>query len=114
MVRNIIRYAAALSVHPLPQAEACPGRRVSMLWRLALVVPEALRQMGRDIEVRVGATIRYEEMEATTDRTALTRMLRHRAFALAPDGVAQDREGRIRALRQARPRRMRRAGLIGR
>jgi putative hemolysin len=74
----------------------------SMFLRLSLIMPEALRRLGRNIEVCIGPTIRYEEMAAITDRLALTAMLRRRVFALCPDEPRADRVGRIRALDKAR------------
>ncbi len=76
--------------------------QVSMFWRLSLVLPEALRRMGRDIEVCVGAIIPYEHMAAITDRHELTAMLRRRVFALRPGDVAVDRVGRIGAMKGGR------------
>jgi putative hemolysin len=70
----------------------------SMFLRMSLIMPEALRHLGRDIEVCVGATIPYEQMSGLTDRNALTAMLRRRVFALCPDAMAADRVGRIRAM----------------
>jgi len=74
----------------------------SMFLRLSLIIPEALRHVGRAIEVRVGATIPYEQMSAITDRNALTAMLRRRVFALCPDAMPADQVGRIRAMRTGR------------
>ncbi len=76
--------------------------QVSMFLRLSLIIPEALRHVGRAIEVRVGATIPYEQMSAITDRNALTAMLRRRVFALCPDAMPADQVGRIRAMRTGR------------
>jgi len=76
--------------------------QVSMSLRLSLIVPEALRQIGRTIEVRVGATVPYEEMSCITDRNELTSMLRSRVFALCPGEVRGDRVGRIRAMENGR------------
>jgi len=86
--------------------------QISMFWRLSLVVPEALRRLGRQIEVRIGPVIVYEEMAGMTDRHALTAMLRRRALALAPEAVAPDREGRIRAWERVQRRYRRRAGTL--
>jgi putative hemolysin len=71
--------------------------RVSMFLRQSLILPEALRRMGRDIEVQVGAIIPYEQMAGIADRNELTAMLRRRVFALCPDEMSVDRVGRIRA-----------------
>jgi putative hemolysin len=76
--------------------------QVSMFWRLSLVLPEALRRMGHDIEVRVGAVIPYEQMAGITNRTELTAMLRRRVFALCSGNRSADRIGRIRAMKPAR------------
>ncbi len=76
--------------------------QVSMFWRLSLVLPEALRRMGRDIEVRVGSIIPYDEMAGITNRTDLTAMLRRRVFALCPGDASADHIGRIRAMKPAR------------
>jgi putative hemolysin len=73
--------------------------QVSMFLRTSLILPEALRRMGRTMEVCVGATIPYEDMAGITDRNALTAMLRRRVFALSPDEVCADHVGFIRALR---------------
>jgi putative hemolysin len=70
--------------------------QISMFLRLSLVVPEALRWIGRSLEVYAGGIISYAEMAAVTDRWVLTQMLRRRVFALAPDGAAPDRVGRLR------------------
>jgi putative hemolysin len=78
--------------------------QVSMFLRLSLVLPEALRQIGRDIEVIVGATIPYEQMAGITDRGELTAMLRRRVFSLCPRETPADRVGRIRAMGQPAPR----------
>jgi putative hemolysin len=77
--------------------------QVSMFLRLSLVLPEALRRIGRDIEVCVGAILPYEHMAAMTDRVALTAMLRRSVFALGPGDKSADLEGRIRALEGRRP-----------
>jgi putative hemolysin len=76
--------------------------QVSMFLRLSLVLPEALRRIGQDIEVRAGAVIPYEQMEAIKDRNELTAMLRRRVFALCPDAMSKDRVGRVRALDKGR------------
>jgi putative hemolysin len=78
--------------------------QVSMFLRLSLILPEALRRIGQDIEVRVGEVIPYEQMAGITDRGELTAMLRRRVFALCPDVMRADRVGRIRALGQGRDR----------
>lgn len=70
--------------------------QVSLFLRLSMLVPEALRRVGRSLEVHAGTPIPYEEMEAITDRRALTDMLRRRIFALAPPGAPRDRVGRLR------------------
>lgn len=75
--------------------------QVSMFWRLSLVLPEALRRMGREIEVRVGDIIPYEAMAEITDRNELTAMLRRQVFALAKDPARGERVGRIGAMRRA-------------
>jgi putative hemolysin len=72
--------------------------QVSMFLRLSLVLPEALRRMGRGIEVCVGDIIPYEQMAGLTDRAALTAMLRRSVFALGSVDDSADLEGRIRAL----------------
>jgi len=72
--------------------------QVSMFLRLSLILPEALRRIGSDIEVRVGATILYEEMACMTDRSELTAMLRRRVFALCAEEELAERVGRIRAM----------------
>jgi hypothetical protein len=74
----------------------------SMFLRMSLIVPEALRHVGRSIDVRVGETIPYEQMSGITNRNELTAMLRRRVFALCPDEVFADRVGRIRAFDNAR------------
>jgi putative hemolysin len=71
---------------------------LSMFLRTSLILPEALRLLGRTIGVRVGATIPYEEMSGITDRAALTAMLRRRVFELCPDGAELDQVGRIPAM----------------
>jgi putative hemolysin len=76
--------------------------QVSMFLRTSLIMPEALRCIGRAIEVRVGETIPYEHMCGITDRTELTALLRRRVFALCPHEMSADRVGRIRALNTAR------------
>jgi putative hemolysin len=76
--------------------------QVSMFLRLSLVLPEALRRMGGDIEVRVGATIPYEQMAPITDRAELTAMLRRRVFALSPGDGAAGQVGRVRAMENGR------------
>jgi putative hemolysin len=76
--------------------------RVSMFLRTSLIMPEALRCIGRTIEVRVGATIAYEQMSGITDRTELTALLRRSVFALCPHEVSADRVGRIRAMSTGR------------
>jgi putative hemolysin len=76
--------------------------QVSMFLRLSLVLPEALRRLGRDIEVRAGSVIPYEQMAGIADRHELTAMLRRRVFALCPDEMRADRVGRVRALRPGR------------
>ncbi len=78
--------------------------QVSMFLRLSLIVPEALRHLGRQIDVCVGPTIPYEQMAAITDRHELTAMLRRRVFALCPDADSADQVGRIRALRNGKRR----------
>jgi len=83
--------------------------QVSMFLRLSLIVPEALRHLGRQIDVCVGPTIPYEQMACMTDRNELTAMLRRRVFALCPDADSADQVGRIRALRSARRNAKRRA-----
>lgn len=70
--------------------------QVSLFLRLSMLVPEALRRVGRSMDVHAGAPIGYEEMEPITDRLALTDMLRRRIFALAPAGTPPDRVGRLR------------------
>jgi len=76
--------------------------QVSMFLRLSLIVPEALRHLGRNIEVCVGSIIPYEQMEGMTDRHELTAYLRRRVFALCPDAVFADHVGQIRALGHGR------------
>lgn len=71
--------------------------QVSLFLRLSMLVPEALRRVGRAMEVHAGPIIPYEEVEAITDRLELTDMLRRRIFALAPAGTPPDRVGRLRA-----------------
>ena len=70
--------------------------QVSLFLRLSMLVPEALRRVGRRMEVHAGALIPYEEMAAITGRLALTDMLRRRVIALAPAGTPPDRVGRLR------------------
>ncbi len=77
--------------------------QVSMFLRTSLILPEALRLLGRNISVCVGPTIPYEQMAGITDRSELTAMLRRRVFALCPDEAPADRVGRIRALGTGRP-----------
>lgn len=73
--------------------------QVSMFLRLSLVLPEAIRRIGRDITVHAGEPIAYEQMRAITDRKALTALLRRRVFALCPEEMCPDRVGQIRAMR---------------
>lgn len=56
--------------------------RISMFLRLSLIVPEAVRRLGRPIDVRIGAVIPYERLAAVTDRQALTRLLYEQVMAL--------------------------------
>ncbi len=76
--------------------------QVSMFLRLSLVLPEALRRMGSDIEVCAGDVIPYEHMAHITSRTELTALLRRRVFALCPDEEPADHVGRVRALGRGR------------
>jgi putative hemolysin len=76
--------------------------QVSMFLRLSLILPEALRRMGRDIEVCVGDIIPYEQLAGMTNRAELTATLRRSVFALGRDDAFADREGRIRALERRR------------
>lgn len=70
----------------------------SMFLRSSMILPEALRLLGRNIEVCIGATIPYEQMEPITDRVELTAMLRRRVFALCPHEPSAGQVGRIRAM----------------
>jgi len=85
--------------------------QVSMFLRTSLILPEALRCLGRTIEVRVGATIPYEQMSAITCRNELTAMLRRRVFALCPGAVSADQVGRIRAMGNGRAPAKQQAGI---
>ncbi len=70
--------------------------QLSLFLRLAMIVPEALRRVGRTIEVHAGSIIPYDELATVADRRALTDLLRRRVFALAPPGAPADRIGRYR------------------
>lgn len=70
--------------------------QVSLFLRLSLLVPEALRRVGRPLEVHAGPILPYEDLEPVTDRRALTDLLRRRIFALAPAGTPRDRIGKLR------------------
>ncbi len=72
--------------------------QVSMFLRMSLILPEALRRMGRDIDVVVGKTIPYEAMADITNRNELTAMLRRRVFSLCPGDDPADHVGRVRAM----------------
>jgi putative hemolysin len=76
--------------------------QVSMFLRMSLILPEALRRIGRDIEVCVGDVVPYEQMAGMTDRHELTAMLRRRVFALCPGAVSADKVGRIGAMKDGR------------
>lgn len=70
--------------------------QASLFLRLSLLVPEALRRIGRPLEVHAGEVVPYEELAPVTDRRALIDDLRARVFALAPPGAPRDRIGRLR------------------
>lgn len=56
--------------------------RISMFLRLSLIVPEAVRRLGRPIDVRIGSVIPYERLAAVADRQALTRLLFEQVMTL--------------------------------
>jgi putative hemolysin len=70
--------------------------QISLFLRLALIVPESIRHLGRPLAATCGAVIPYEEMAAIVDRLALTSMLRRRVFDLSPEGAGADKVGRLR------------------
>jgi len=59
--------------------------RVSMFLRLSLIVPAAVRGIGRPLKVRIGEVIPHERLAAITDRHALTALLQPHVLALAPE-----------------------------
>lgn len=56
--------------------------RISLSLRLSLIVPEAVRRLGRPIDVRIGSVIPYERLAAVTDRQALTGLLYEQVMTL--------------------------------
>lgn len=59
--------------------------RISMFLRLSLIVPEAVRRLGRPMDVRIGNVIPYEHLAAVKDRQALTRLLYDQVLGLRTD-----------------------------
>ena len=58
--------------------------KVSLTLRLSLLVREFARLSGKTINVRIGRTLRWEELESLRDRKALLERLQRAVFDLAP------------------------------
>jgi putative hemolysin len=58
--------------------------RVSMFLRLSMIVPEAVRRIGKPVRLHIGALIPYRDLEPVADRQNLIDLLRQKVFALAP------------------------------
>jgi putative hemolysin len=57
--------------------------RVSMAWRIALLVGELNKRRGKPLHLRVGRPIRWAELEAIPTAVLAMRELRRRVYALA-------------------------------
>jgi len=58
--------------------------RVSLTLRLSLLVREFARLSGKTMDVRIGRTLAWDELEPLRDRKALLDRLKDAVFALAP------------------------------
>lgn len=58
--------------------------RVSLTLRLSLYIREFRRMMGRDLPVRVGAVIPFEELAEFSDQKAMIAHLHERVVSMAP------------------------------
>ncbi len=59
--------------------------RLGMFLRLSMIMPEALRHVGRPLEVRCGPVIPFEDLSSIADRSELTEALRGIVLSLAHD-----------------------------
>lgn len=65
--------------------------KASLALRLSLLVREFARLSGRSIGVRIGDTLRWEQLEPLRDRKALLGALHDAVFGLAPPAVIRSR-----------------------
>ena len=70
--------------------------KVSLTLRLSLLVREFARLSGKRIDVRIGRTIGWEELEPLRDRKALLDELKRAVFELAPPARPRGRRIAVR------------------
>ena len=73
--------------------------QISMELRASLLFREAVKKIGREVRVHIGAPIPYERLAHSTDRRDLTEHLRRETFKLRPGPAPSGRQ-----VRQRRPR----------
>jgi putative hemolysin len=76
---------------------------LSLTLRLALLVREFARLPGKTIDVRIGRTLEWSELEPMRDRKVLLQRLKAAVFELAPDRPGRRFRGvRVRRERESR------------
>lgn len=66
--------------------------------RVALLVHELRRRIGSEVRIRIGAPVPFAELASLRDRTALTRNLRERTYALGGRRSPNERLKRLEAV----------------
>lgn len=80
--------------------------RVSMTLRLALLVPEFVRRMGKPIEVAVGDVLHAQDLARIGDRKAILETMRRAVFSLEKEAAGVSRPNRVLPVRWRHPRRL--------
>ena len=76
--------------------------KVSLALRLSLLVREFARLSGKTIDVSIGRTLRWDELEPLRDRKALLDELKRAVFELAPPSKPRRRRIAVRFRRRPR------------